>query len=168
MVFQQPVYLWPKGAFSNKLPPRYFFELSQEILMKIIDTPVSFSDERGKITDMIENENINAVTLVTVKKGSVRGNHYHKKTIQWNYLISGKLRLVTQVSDKRIIETVIGKGVFFEIPPKERHAFVGLEDAQLVVFTRGPRGGKEYESDTFRLEPPLVGPNGRPIRRTNH
>ncbi len=129
--------------------------------------PVSFSDERGKITDMIENENINAVTLVTIKKGSVRGNHYHKKTTQWNYLISGKLRLVTQVPGSRVVETIMGKGVFFEIPPKERHAFVGREDAQLIVFTKGPRGGKEYESDTFRLEAPLVRPNGRPICRAN-
>jgi hypothetical protein len=36
-------------------------------------------------------------------------------------------------------------------PPNERHAWIAIEDSLVVVMTRGPRGGKEYESDTFRL-----------------
>ena len=40
--------------------------------------------------------------------------------------------------------------------PMEKHALVGLEDSEMLVFTEGPRGGKEYESDTFRLDNPLV------------
>jgi quercetin dioxygenase-like cupin family protein len=40
--------------------------------------------------------------------------------------------------------------------PNERHALQGIEESTLMVFTRGPRGGKEYESDTFRLEVPLI------------
>jgi len=75
--------------------------------------------------------------------------------------------LVTQIPGSRVVETLMGKGNFIVIPPKERHAFVGLEAAQLIVFTRGPRGGKEYESDTFRLEAPLVAPNGRQARQTH-
>jgi hypothetical protein len=27
-----------------------------------------------------------------------------------------------------------------------------LEDAAILVFTKGPRAGSEYESDTFRHE----------------
>jgi len=30
-----------------------------------------------------------------------------------------------------------------------------LEDSLFLVFTRGPRGGQDYESDTYRLTKPL-------------
>jgi quercetin dioxygenase-like cupin family protein len=124
--------------------------------MKIIKTAVSFSDARGEILDLIENDLINAVTIVTFKQGAVRGNHYHKDTTQYNYLLSGKIKLVCQVPGGKITETIMDKGDFIVTLPNERHALVGLEDAELLVLTRGPRGGKEYESDTFRLETPLV------------
>jgi quercetin dioxygenase-like cupin family protein len=47
-------------------------------------------------------------------------------------------------------------GDFTVTKPHVRHALVGLDDAELLVFTSGPRGGKEYESDTFRLDVPLA------------
>ena len=56
----------------------------------------AFIDKRGVITDLIENEKINAITHITIKKGSVRGNHFHKKTWQWNYVIRGKMKLITK------------------------------------------------------------------------
>ena len=42
----------------------------------------------------------------------------------------------------------------------EHHAVHALEDSVFMVFTRGPRGGDDYESDTFRLETPLQDPTG--------
>ena len=118
----------------------------------------SFADARGEIVDLIESEEINAVTIVTFKKGAVRGNHFHKETTQWNYVISGRLALHTELPPdvRREVEVVTGDLVM--LVPNERHAFVALEDTMLAVFTKGPRGGKEYEIDTFRIEPPLVDP----------
>ena len=124
--------------------------------MKIINTAVSFSDARGEIIDLIENDVINAVTIVTFKQGAVRANHYHKATTQYNYLLTGKIKLVSQVPGEQVAEAIMGKGDFIVTLPNERHALVGLEDSELLVLTRGPRGGKEYESDTFHLETPLV------------
>ena len=106
--------------------------------------------------DLLENENINAVTIVTFKKGAVRGNHYHKQTIQWNYLMSGKVRLLSQIPGAPVEETVLTPGDFVATAENVRHALIGLEDSALMVFTKGPRGGKEYESDTFRLATPLA------------
>ena len=50
--------------------------------MKKYKTPVSFKDDRGTIIDLLEKENINAVTFIAFNKGAVRGNHFHKKTVQ--------------------------------------------------------------------------------------
>ena len=59
--------------------------------MKAQSLKVDFEDSRGQIQDLIQDQNINAITKITFVKGAVRGNHFHKKTIQWNYLISGKV-----------------------------------------------------------------------------
>ena len=37
----------------------------------------------------------------------------------------------------------------------EQHALVGVTNCKVLVFTKGPRGGKNYETDTFRLNKPL-------------
>lgn len=123
--------------------------------MKKINLHDAFVDKRGRIIDLVENESINAVTIVTFKKGAVRGNHYHKETFQWNYVLSGKIKLISQLQGEGILENVMEEGDFIVTTPNERHALVGMVDAKLLVLTKGPRGGKEYESDTFRLEKPL-------------
>jgi quercetin dioxygenase-like cupin family protein len=124
--------------------------------MDKIQLKTSFNDERGDIIDLIENKVINAVTIVTFKEGAVRGNHYHKATTQWNYLISGKIMIRTQKPGEDFIDAIMNPGDFFVALPNEYHALKALEDAKLLVLTKGPRGGKEYESDTFRLKNPLI------------
>ena len=38
----------------------------------------------------------------------------------------------------------------------EWHAIKSLEDSKLLILTRGLRGGKDYESDTYKLDEPLL------------
>lgn len=124
--------------------------------MKKIYTKVSFKDFRGEITDLIQNEKINSVTLITIKKGAIRGNHFHKKTSQWNYIVSGKMRLVTKMPNKKIKKILLKPGDLAMTFPGELHALMGVQNCKCLVFTRGPRAGKNYESDTYRLKKSLV------------
>ena len=124
--------------------------------MKKINLKIAFKDRRGKIIDLIENEKINAVTLITIKKGAVRGNHYHKKTWQWNYIVSGKMRLITKKPHKKIKKILLNTGDLALTEPGELHALIGVQNCKCLVFAKGPREGKNYESDTFRLNKPLV------------
>ena len=48
-----------------------------------------YEDERGSITDIVEQVDFNGATIILSKKGSIRGNHFHKKTIQHLYVLSG-------------------------------------------------------------------------------
>ncbi len=123
-----------------------------------LDTKINYSDERGGIIDLLENQNINAITFITFNKGAVRANHYHKKTTQWNYVTKGKIKLVTQFEEEPAREIILETGDLAVTVPMEKHALLGLEESEMLVFTEGPRGGKEYESDTFRLEIPLIKP----------
>jgi quercetin dioxygenase-like cupin family protein len=124
--------------------------------MKIVERVVNFEDSRGIIVDLVENRNINAVTFISFTKGSVRANHYHKKTIQWNYLLKGQVKILAQFGSEPVQERVLVPGDLVYTEPMEKHALIGIEDSELLVFTEGPRGGKDYESDTFKLETPLA------------
>ena len=106
---------------------------------------INFKDKRGVIIDLIEKTEINAVTYITQKKNSIRGNHYHKKTIQWNYLLSGKVILITQKKNKKIMKKIMKKGDLILTEKNEKHAIKALKSSEMLVFTKGPRGGKEYE-----------------------
>ncbi len=119
---------------------------------------ISHKDKRGKIIDLLSKEKINAVTYLSFKKGAVRGNHFHKKTVQWAFVMSGKLLIKSQKPQSRITQMTIKEGDLMVDEKNESHAILALKDSEIIVFTRGPRGGKEYESDTFRLEKPLLSP----------
>lgn len=127
--------------------------------MKIIDLVPAHVDDRGSITDLIGDDEINAVTMITFTAGAVRANHYHERTVQWNYIVSGEVLLVTQMPDGERTERVLHKGEFAMSREHERHALKAVTDAEVLILTKGPRAGSDYENDTFRLTDPLIGPN---------
>jgi len=116
---------------------------------------ISFEDSRGVIKDILYNEPVDHITVITSAKGVVRGNHYHKQTIQWVYLYAGKLRSLTRKQDEDVVARVLEPGDLLVTDVLEEHALEALEDSVFFVFTRGPRGGEDYEDDTYRLDTPL-------------
>ena len=124
--------------------------------MKKIKTKINYRDRRGVIIDLLEKKKINAITFITQNKGKVRGNHFHKKTIQWNYLIKGKIKIVGKKKNRGIKEIILSKGDLVVTSANESHAIKAIKYSEYLVFTQGPRGGKEYENDTFRLVEPLT------------
>ena len=123
--------------------------------MKVMRIQPAFEDERGQITDILAKEEIQFVTLITQAKGTTRGNHYHKETVQWNYVLEGKLKLLTQFDGSPVQSTLLEAGDLAVTHEGERHALEALEDSVFLVFTRGVRGGEDYEKDTYRLNEPL-------------
>ena len=127
--------------------------------MEFIALKPAHTDARGNITDLISDDEINAVTLITFVKGAVRANHYHEHTIQWNYVISGEILLASQMPEKEKVERVLKAGDFAVTRENERHALKGLTDAEVLILTKGPRAGTQYENDTFRLTELLIAPD---------
>lgn len=126
--------------------------------MEIIELKPAFTDARGAITDLISDDEINAVTLITFAKGAVRANHYHERTIQWNYVIKGEILLATQCPGGEKQERILMAGEFAVTRENERHAIKGITEAEVLILTKGPRAGTKYENDTFRLTEPLIKP----------
>ncbi len=123
--------------------------------MKLSKIQVSYRDERGEITDILERIETDCATIITFRKGARRGDHYHKESVQYTYVTRGSLEVLTGMPGGAIKKAVIRPGDLVYNPQLERHAFIALEDSEILVLTRGPRGGKHYEDDTFRLEEKL-------------
>ena len=123
--------------------------------MKLSYTP-AFVDHRGTITDLLVGENVDGIALVTFEPDAVRGNHFHKETTQWTFVTAGTIVYASQESGKDRHEVELAPGDFVVSKPGESHAYRATTSATILVFTKGPRAGFDYEKDTFRLETPLL------------
>jgi perosamine synthetase len=119
-------------------------------------------DARGSITDVLAREPFDAATIIESRPGSVRGNHYHKDTIQWTYVLSGRLLIAASREGQEAEEQEALPGDLVRHEAFEAHSIKALEHSVFLVLTRGPRSGADYESDTFRLTSPLQKPDAAP------
>jgi len=127
---------------------------------KEVSSPLEIhEDRRGKISDIFYDENINHVAIVESKPNVVRGNHYHKQTIQHTLVIRGSLEYWHKPVDtaEEAQKIYVEEGGMVSTPPNEIHALkMGPDGNQFIVFTTGPRGGSDYESDTFRVNESII------------
>lgn len=118
-------------------------------------------DKRGVIQDLLGA--VDSVAEIRTAAGAVRGNHVHHRTVQWVYIVSGLLQVAWGSEPGDGVRTaVLGPGVLHEEPAGIPHAWKALRDTTVLMFTRGPRAGSAYESDTARLEVPLLTGTTRP------
>jgi oxalate decarboxylase/phosphoglucose isomerase-like protein (cupin superfamily) len=115
----------------------------------------NFSDNRGTIADIFFKQSINHGCIITNSPGAVRGNHYHKLTTQYTYILSGSLDYYSKPVDSAESAKVVTAGVgdFVISEPMEIHAMKsGQGGCTFIAFASGTRGGEDYESDTTRVD----------------
>jgi quercetin dioxygenase-like cupin family protein len=118
--------------------------------------PVNFEDERGTIRDIFVHSPKESCTVIFSRRGSVRGNHYHKLSTQYTYVVSGRLTILTQMVGSDVVEShVVNPGDMVTHQPMEAHTLIADEDTVFLAFTDGLRAGEDYELDTYRLDRPL-------------
>ena len=114
----------------------------------------AFKDKRGLIFDLIEAP-VEHVGMVTFSPDAIRGNHYHKKSIQYTYMLEGRIELLTKPArgrGRRVKKTIMEKGDLAVIPPGIIHTYRALTNASLIDCTSQSRRGSGYEDDTIRVE----------------
>jgi mannose-6-phosphate isomerase-like protein (cupin superfamily) len=121
-----------------------------------IDGLERHTDDRGVIADIFYNTQIHHVAVVNTKPHSLRGNHYHKESTQHMLMTKGRMEYwykpVGSTEPSQMVMVEVGDLV--STPPGEIHALRYLDDAEseFIVFSEGPRGGADYETDTFRTD----------------
>jgi mannose-6-phosphate isomerase-like protein (cupin superfamily) len=124
------------------------------IYVNLPDNLGSFKDHRGSITDIFYNMNLNHVAIIDSVPLAERGNHYHAKSIQHMFIISGSLEYwyKTEAMQESRYELCL-PGDVITSDKNEIHALrIGGNGCLFMAFTEGLRGGQDYESDTFRVD----------------
>ena len=114
----------------------------------------SFKDKRGSMIDIFYKKKIDHVAIIDSKPNTLRGNHYHKKTIQHMLITEGSLEYWYKPLKKKtkVKKKILKVGDLVSTPPYEIHALkISQKGNQFIVFSEGVRGGKDYEADTFRV-----------------
>lgn len=92
-----------------------------------------FKDGRGSLLGIFQNRRFEELNYIESKKGSERGNHYHKKTKETFFIIEGKIkvRLVDMKTGLKK-EFIAEGGDIFMIRPNTAHTFYVLKDSKWI------------------------------------
>lgn len=124
--------------------------------IKVSHVKPEFVDARGYITRLVNDDKkqFKSVLYITSKKGTERGNHYHKSDYHFVYCLSGKFRYSEKdmKSPKSKTESVILKpGDLVLSHPRIAHSMEFLEDTVFLAITTEHRDQNKYEGDTVRI-----------------
>jgi dTDP-4-dehydrorhamnose 3,5-epimerase-like enzyme len=114
-------------------------------------------DDRGDIVDVFYQQDIQHVAVIRSKKGMIRGHHFHRQTEQWMLILSGALEYWWKPAGEDVPwkMAVAEPGDLIHTPPNEIHALKIIAENSFMAFTKGLRGGMDYEKDTFRVKPEI-------------
>lgn len=117
-----------------------------------------YEDKRGILKKILKKEqldggiNIEEVYVLYSNKGSIRGNHYHKKTLEYFTVIKGKARVALidlSSGEKSLIDMSADDNVVLKVSPNIAHAFENREDEELIILVISSKEYTEKDTDTF-------------------
>lgn len=125
--------------------------------IKVTHIKPEFTDKRGFISRLVDDDSLHfrAVLYITSRKGTVRGNHYHKKDAHYVYCLSGKFKYSEKDLDKadsKVESVILKPGDLVLSRPMMAHRMEFLEDSTFLAVTTEPREHERYEKDTVRIE----------------
>ena len=121
-------------------------------LITIRNIQPAHSDDRGDISDILDVP-VSHIGLITFTKGAVRAKHYHKQSTQYDYILSGTIRLVVCKPDGSEREDhTLTAGMATEVPPGVVHTYIAEEDSVMIDITTLSRADNGYEEDTIRVD----------------
>ena len=102
--------------------------------MQWLTPEFTHSDSRRTISQML-TEPIAQVNTYFIKKGSTLGNHYHKVTKEYFFVIEGELYMDIQpLGEKETKGSVLSTGDFFLVEPLEVHKVEAITDVRLMTL----------------------------------
>lgn len=119
----------------------------------LVDLDQPWADERGSIQPLVDGPMLSA-SLITSRKGAVRGNHFHLTDWHYCYVLEGCVEYLyrprgSTAPPDRILAS---KGTMFFSPPLTEHAMRFPEDSTFLVLSRNPRDQESYEADVVRVQ----------------
>jgi len=116
----------------------------------VTDVEPAFIDERGAITNIIDQV-VEHIAIILSVKGSRRADHYHPIQEQWLYCVSGGWKgTFEQVDTKERVEHTVEAGQLEYCPPLWAHTYEYLEDTMFLNITTGDRDAGHFDEHTIK------------------
>ncbi|MGV8130106.1 MAG: cupin domain-containing protein [Methanolinea sp.] len=98
-------------------------------MLKFINRYFIHSDSRGSIQGLINSGTWKEINLISSDKEILRGNHYHKNTLELFIILEGEIEVRTQKVGENILEGEpsvfhVKSGDVFLIEPMINHIFI--------------------------------------------
>ncbi len=114
------------------------------------------ADNRGYIAEVLNSgfpETVENIHFCVSKPGAIRGNHYHKRKIEWMLVTcgTGKITLEDNTTKEKEEHTVSGEHpVLIKINPNITHAIVNCGTEPMHLFVMTNQKYNPQDTDTFR------------------
>ncbi len=125
---------------------------------EIIDI-IPFKDSRGSLKKILmlsqlKTGSIEEVYLIYTGKGGVRGNHYHKITLEYFTVVSGRAVIVLKDLATEILQELkisADDNKVIKVPPGVAHAFINETRQPLIILAVSTREYNKLDPDTFTI-----------------
>lgn len=110
-------------------------------------------DERGIFQEVVNTGQWEALIVAHMEPDAVLGNHYHKKTVLFLYIVAGSARITTihvETDERDVFTLQANQGV--SLPPLQAHAIRFLEPSDVVILKS--HAYDPDDPDTFPLTVP--------------
>jgi UDP-2-acetamido-2,6-beta-L-arabino-hexul-4-ose reductase len=121
-----------------------------------LETLEKHTDERGLLLEILRDdeikEEIKQVYFSTSKPNVIRGNHYHKRKIEWFSVVKGTAKLVLEDNESKEREELIisdDKPAIIKILPNISHAIQNIGDDEMYLIVIANEVFNPDDPDTF-------------------
>lgn len=97
--------------------------------MEILQHEFQHTDSRRRLTQLVTGD-IKQVNVYEAKKDAVLGNHFHKETTEYFYVLKG-----TIIYNDGL---VINPGTLFKVSPEENHTIRCMTNVKMMTFLTKP------------------------------
>ena len=125
-----------------------------------VTTVSPYKDIRGELKKVFTknmlgaNESIEEIYVLYTKENSVRGNHYHKKNVEFFTVIKGTATIALRdlETDSTDVFRVSSKdNIVIKVPENTAHGFRNDEEEELVILAAASRQYEPGDTDTYPL-----------------
>jgi dTDP-4-dehydrorhamnose 3,5-epimerase len=117
-----------------------------------------FLDNRGQLKKIVQKsmlsgeQEIEEIYVLYSNKNTVRGNHFHKRTIEFFTVLSGEAIMAFSNVDKKnmdIIKMKASDNQIIKVYPNTVHAIKNESEAPLIVLAVSLKEYNPQDTDTF-------------------
>lgn len=107
--------------------------------MKRLEAYFKHSDSRGTLIEICREGTWRQLNFFTLKRGSCRGGHYHKKTLELFFIIEGRCRIeIFDIRTQKRIDFVARQWDIFLVEPYELHRLIAMKSSKVAAYLTIP------------------------------